>query len=123
MIYTMVAKSSYLVTHLEVAAADVSMMPNHLFILAEECEGGALGQKLDINTGLFHDYVLTMAEFQAEHMRIFSESDIVIVRHLEGSELLTPEMLAEWQSYRTDLRARFHSYTPTANYQWPVTPL
>ena len=119
--YTIIDETTRLVTHLSVTAEERDSMENFLFVPADEVEC-TVGQKLDSNTGLFYDVVLTLAEFKEVHARMFSESDIVMLRHLEGSLELTPELLGEWKAYRTELRARFHSYTLTANYQWPDKP-
>jgi hypothetical protein len=120
--YTIIDETTHLVTHLSVTAEERDLMENFLFVPAHEVEC-AVGQKLDRNTGLFHDVILTIKEFRAAHALVFSASDVVILRQLEGSITLTPAELDEWKVYRTELRARFHSYTPTPNYQWPVTPL
>ena len=119
--YTIIDETTRLVTHLSVTAEERDAMENYLFVPADEVEC-SVGQKLDSNTGLFSDYVMTLDEFKEKHASIFSESDIVILRHLEGSETLTSTVLDEWKAYRTELRARFHSYTLTANYQWPDKP-
>jgi hypothetical protein len=119
--YTIIDETTLLVTHLSVTAEERDLMYNFLFVPAHEVEC-TVGQRLDKNTGLFHDVILTTEEFRAAHSLIFSDSDVVILRYLEGSITLTPEKLDDWKAYRTELRERFHSYTPTPNYQWPDKP-
>jgi len=119
--YTIINETTRLVTHLSVTAEEMSLMEGFLFVPAEEvvCR---VGQKLDSNTGFFHDHLLTADEFKQEHARVFSMSDIVILRHLEGSQILTPVVFNQWQLYRNELRSRFHNYEASPNYEWPMPP-
>jgi hypothetical protein len=121
MSYTIIDKTTHRVTHLNASAEEVRVMSGVLFIPSDECVG-TLGQKFDPNTGLFHDFILSVAEFQKQHAEIFRESDIVVLRHLEGSQALTDTQYDQWKAYRATLRAIYHSYEPVVNFEWPAMP-
>jgi len=101
---------------------EARVLDNIIFIPTDECAECSIGQLFDPNTGLFRDFIMTRDEFEAEHARRFSESDIVILRHLEGSRTLSADTLTLWQDYRTELRTRYHTYEAHPNYLWPTPP-
>jgi len=122
MTYTIIDRKTQRVTHLQLPLVEARVLDNIIFIPTDECAECSIGQLFDPNTGLFRDFIMTRDEFEAEHARRFSESDIVILRHLEGSRTLSADTLTLWQDYRTELRTRYHTYEAHPNYLWPTPP-